>query len=203
MNQGVVVGMGHHTRAFSLGVKWGNSSEWHLKYMSFQTQLKLGVQWDFSKWRRWVNYRSSKSIDDKETRRDRGIYMPVDGPAALYAKPSAGKQSSVAVYIEDQHLKKGYVVGKLTAAQGLSRSFNQLAKVTKRYRMSSSHSTGWITIAIISSWWRHQIETFFALLAICAGNSPATGEFPAQRPVTQGFDVFFDLRLNKQLSKQS
>ena len=30
-----------------------------------------------------------------------------------------------------------------------------------------------------------------------------TGEFPAQRPVTRSFDVFFDLRLNKQLSKQS
>ena len=41
-----------------------------------------------------------------------------------------------------------------------------------------------------------------ALLAICAGNSPATGEFLAQRPVTQSFDVFFDLRLNKPLSKQ-
>ena len=27
------------------------------------------------------------------------------------------------------------------------------------------------------------------------------GEFPAQRPVTQSFDVFFDLRLNKRLSK--
>ena len=26
---------------------------------------------------------------------------------------------------------------------------------------------------------------------------------PAQRPVTQSFDVFFDLRLNKQVSKQS
>ena len=35
-----------------------------------------------------------------------------------------------------------------------------------------------------------------ALLAICAGNSPVTGEFPAQRPVTQSFDVFFDLCLN-------
>ena len=34
------------------------------------------------------------------------------------------------------------------------------------------------------------METFSALLAICAGNSPATGEFPAQRPVTQSFDVF-------------
>ena len=28
------------------------------------------------------------------------------------------------------------------------------------------------------------------------------GEFPAQRPVTRRFDVFFDLRLNKTLSKQ-
>ena len=53
------------------------------------------------------------------------------------------------------------------------------------------------------SWWRHQMETFSALLAIFAGNSPVTGELPAQRPVTQGFDVFFDLHLNKRLSKQS
>ena len=47
------------------------------------------------------------------------------------------------------------------------------------------------------------METFSALLAICAGNSPVTGEFPAQRPVTRSFDVFFDLRLNKRLTKQS
>ena len=53
------------------------------------------------------------------------------------------------------------------------------------------------------SWWRHQMEAFSALLANCAGNSPVTGEFPAQRPVTRSFDVFFDLRLNKRLSKQS
>ena len=46
------------------------------------------------------------------------------------------------------------------------------------------------------------METFSALLAICAGNSPVTGEFLAQRPVTWSFDVFFDLRLNKLLSKQ-
>ena len=31
--------------------------------------------------------------------------------------------------------------------------------------------------------------------------SPVTTEFPAQRPVTWSFDVFFDLCLNKQLSK--
>ena len=46
------------------------------------------------------------------------------------------------------------------------------------------------------------MEIFSALLALCAGNSPVTGEFPAQRTVTRSFDVFFDLRLNKRLNKQ-
>ena len=53
------------------------------------------------------------------------------------------------------------------------------------------------------TWWRHQMETFSALLAICARNSPVPGEFPTQRPVTRSFDVYFDLRPNKRLSKQS
>ena len=57
--------------------------------------------------------------------------------------------------------------------------------------------------AHFTTWWRHQMETFSALLAICAWNSPVIGEFPAQRPVTRSFDVFFDLHLNKQLSKHS
>ena len=47
------------------------------------------------------------------------------------------------------------------------------------------------------------METFSALLALCAGNSSLTGEFPSQRPVTRSFNVFFDLRLSKRLSKQS
>ena len=55
---------------------------------------------------------------------------------------------------------------------------------------------------VLFPWWRHEMETFSALLAICAGNSPAIGEFPTQRPVTRNFDVFLDLRLNKRLSKQ-
>ena len=33
------------------------------------------------------------------------------------------------------------------------------------------------------------MEKFSALLAICAGNSPVPGEFPAQTPVTRSFDV--------------
>ena len=47
------------------------------------------------------------------------------------------------------------------------------------------------------------METFPTLLALWAGNSPVTGEFPTQRPVTWSFGVFFDLRLNKRWSKQS
>ena len=53
-----------------------------------------------------------------------------------------------------------------------------------------------------NTWWRHQMITFAALMVICAGNSLVTGEFPAQRPVARSFDAFFDLRLNKRLSKQ-
>ena len=39
------------------------------------------------------------------------------------------------------------------------------------------------------------METFSVLLALCAGNSLVTSEFPAQRPVTLSFDVFYDLRI--------
>ena len=69
----------------------------------------------------------------------------------------------------------------------------------------------WVQRALLSryvilktqvSWWRHQMETFSALLAICAGNLPVPGEFPAQRPVTRNFDVFFDMGLNRRLCKQ-
>ena len=47
------------------------------------------------------------------------------------------------------------------------------------------------------------METFSALLVRCEGNSPVTGEFPSQRPVARSFDVFFHLRLNRRLNKQS
>ena len=43
----------------------------------------------------------------------------------------------------------------------------------------------------------------FRVTGHLCGYSPVPGEFPTQRPVTRSFDVFFDLRLNKRLSKQS
>ena len=54
----------------------------------------------------------------------------------------------------------------------------------------------------IQSWWRHQMDTPSALLAICVGKSPVPGEFPTLRPVTRSCDAYFDLRPNKRLSKQ-
>ena len=53
------------------------------------------------------------------------------------------------------------------------------------------------TTQVIYHTWRHQMETFSALLALCAGNSLVTDEFPSQRSVTWGFDVFFDLRRHR------
>ena len=45
--------------------------------------------------------------------------------------------------------------------------------------------------------------TFSALLALCEGNSPVTTAVPWQKPVMRSIDIFFNLRLNKRLSKQS
>ena len=70
-------------------------------------------------------------------------------------------------------------------------------------RSKCSHPLSSCTHLWRHAWWRNRMETFSALLALCAGNSSVTGEFPSQRPMTQSFDVFFDLRLNKRLSKQS
>ena len=50
-------------------------------------------------------------------------------------------------------------------------------RITKGYK--------WLTLICVPDprpWWRHQMETFPVLLALCAGNSPVTGEFPSQRP---------------------
>ena len=60
-----------------------------------------------------------------------------------------------------------------------------------------------ITVFDCYAWWRHQMEIFSALLVFCVGNSPVTGEFLSQRPVMRSFDAFFDLCLNRRLSKQS
>ena len=55
----------------------------------------------------------------------------------------------------------------------------------------------------ISSWWRHQMETFSALLALCAGNSPVTGTvmlheyFTDTRTITWYFQLLYLYLLEK------
>ena len=53
------------------------------------------------------------------------------------------------------------------------------------------------------SWWHHIMEIVSALLAVCEGNPPGTGGFPSQRTGNTGFDVTFDVSLNKRLNKPS
>ena len=91
----------------------------------------------------------------------------------------------------------GIEVGIMSRIMSLQRCICDSPSHTKKV----GHRSQPLHIYII--WWRHQMKTFCALQALCAGNSPGTGEFPAQRPVTRSFDVFFDLRRNKRLSKQS
>ena len=56
-----------------------------------------------------------------------------------------------------------------------------------------SHWNGWTHDDVIK--WKH-----FRVTGPLCGEFTGPGEFPAQRPVTRSFDVFFDLRLNKRLS---
>ena len=63
------------------------------------------------------------------------------------------------------------------------------------YECPSSNELQWPDLKM----GHHQMETFSALLALCEGNSPVTGELPPQRPVRRSFDIFFDLGLNKRL----
>ena len=52
------------------------------------------------------------------------------------------------------------------------------------------HVTGSLPALLnLNTWCRHQMETFSAVLALCAGNSPVTGEFPTQRSVTRSLYV--------------
>ena len=52
----------------------------------------------------------------------------------------------------------------------------------------------WLTLYKFGTWWRHQMETFPHYWPFVQGIH--------RSPVTRTFDVFFDLRLNKRLSKQ-
>ena len=67
-------------------------------------------------------------------------------------------------------------------------------------RLGSGH--WWYLAKTQYSWWRHEMEIFSALKALCEGNLSVTGGFPSRMPVTRSFYVFFDLRLDKPVRTQ-
>ena len=49
----------------------------------------------------------------------------------------------------------------------------------------------------ITPWWLHGTETLSALLALCEGNPPVTGDSTHKGPLMGSFDVSFDVSLTK------
>ena len=88
--------------------------------------------------------------------------------------------------------------GSLTSDFLWSQSRGKRSRHSRRMRKPQFYVSGTRSMGYVL----HEDEINWKL-AICAGNSPVTGEFPSQRPVTRSFGVFFGLRLNKRLSKQS
>ena len=73
----------------------------------------------------------------------------------------------------------------LTHCYALQTHFSTAREAHKHQKNNDNEMyTSWMPL-LLHPWWRHQMETFSALLAICAGNSPVPGEFPAQWPVTR------------------
>ena len=73
--------------------------------------------------------------------------------------------------------------------------FDQIGKLsqtdvcpTSRLGATSDKRKSDLYVAII--WWRHDMETLSAVLALCEGNPPVNGEFPSHRARTANFDIF-------------
>ena len=65
----------------------------------------------------------------------------------------------------------------------------------------------WVVIQMVTDPVHSRMMTssngnIFRVTGPLCGEFTGPGEFPTQRPVTRSFDVFFDLRLNKRLSRQ-
>ena len=121
------------------------------------------------------------------------------------------------IYIETFSVSKTFtsVPGELPAQRPVTRSFDVFFDLRLNKRLSKQ-SWGWLFWTLLGPLWRHSNvlrkidnmmtswnEKKFRVTGHLCGNSPVTGELPSQRPVTRSFDVFFDLRINKRLSKQS
>ena len=101
----------------------------------------------------------------------------------------------------DFYSKHKIAMQSTKAYKNINYHLNNIRSIQRFLREEAACSI--IDIFFTSPWSRRQMEIFSALLALCEGNLAVTVGFPSQRPVRRSFDGFFDLRLNKWLSKQS
>ena len=78
------------------------------------------------------------------------------------------------------------------------RFHNRAWQPERRDRLPETSGTLWIHRGALTN----QRCSLATGCGISEGNPPVTGGFSSQRSLTQSFDVFFDLRLNKLLKKQ-
>ena len=139
----------------------------------------------------WVNNQNAGDL-----RRHHAHY----DATVIYLKHSSGSQSADTVPLISMSICRSQLYFKSIVREhcGYGVNFDVSTKVPWQ---SCCHLS---VINYFSTWWRHQMETFSALLApLCGEFTAVTGDFPAQRPEARSFDIFFDLRQNKRLSKQS
>ena len=105
--------------------------------------------------------------------------------------------TSHARYGASSHRQSGWLSDKLDPAN------NKENVEVPRYWIFVSGIHRWIPSQRVGGILTSSNGNIFRVTGHLKGNSPVTDGFPSQRPVARSFDVFFDLRLNKRLSKQS
>ena len=109
-------------------------------------------------------------------------------------------------------LTRLYVQQPIQASQKQPQMFEQIQWEVGLIWLKHRHPTCLISLQMLTivfrkNSWRQSMMTssngnVFRVTGPLCGEFIGPGEFSTQRPVTRSFDVFFDLRLNKRLSKQ-
>ena len=151
----------------------------------------------------WTKYDGNSSMTSRFLCQEANNAVSFHVMASLYSSyllPSSSYGSRVPLYCGHTRL----VLMSSLDRRWAQRTVNGVATFRGhcRRRTSTQARTHWIWIILYeeppsSSWWRHRMEIFSALLAFCAGNSPVTGYrwIPPKMPLMRSIDVLFDLRL--------
>ena len=174
----------------------------------------LSFWWNFHHWLHWMfqwHCRNCFDSDGSHSYRNEliCIWTPHKFSCINYKQIT---KYTITIYICLKDFRKIYILEKCTLYKKLRL---KLPYRTYTFRQHWSYLPETHRSRFISQLVQHYSESFIMTSsngnifrvtprsALLEGNSLVTGEFPAQRLVTRGFDVFFDLRLNQRLSKQS